>query len=196
MRTSRTAAVLLGAVALGSIGFAGCGSSSDGGATSAAEQVESATTAALTQAEYVAKANAICTKIDDSLSSLDDQSDSDSLASAKEQLAKASAAAEEGVAEMKALVPPADLQAAHDTLVQTSGDSIALMNKLVASAESAESGNVDTAGLAADLEEAMALEKKQTAAAKELGLSNCFTGDSSNDSGMDDADTADDGANG
>jgi hypothetical protein len=158
--------------------------------------VESATTAALTQAEYVAKANAICTKIDDSLSSLDDQSDSDSLASAKEQLAKASAAAEEGVAEMKALVPPADLQAAHDTLVQTSGDSIALMNKLVASAESADSGNVDTAGLAADLEEATALEKKQTAAAKELGLSNCFTGDSSNDSGMDDADTADDGANG
>ena len=196
MRTSRTAAVLLGAVALGSIGFVGCGSSSDGGATSAADQVESATTAALTQAEYVAKANAICTKIDDSLSSLDDQSDSESLASAKEQLAKTSAAAEEGVAEMKALVPPADLQAAHDTLVQTSGDSIALMNKLVASAESAESGNVDTAGLAADFDQAMALAKKQTAAAKELGLSNCFTGDSSNDSGMDDADTADDGANG
>jgi hypothetical protein len=192
--TKRTTAALA-AIALSAGVISGCGSSSDGGATSAAEQVESATTAALTQAEYVAKANAICTKIDDSLSSLDDQSDSDSLASAKEQLANASAAAEEGVAEMKALVPPADLQAAHDTLVQTSGDSIALMNKLVASAESAESGNADTAGLAADLEEAMALEKKQTAAAKDLGLSNCFTGDSSNDSGIDDADNADDGAN-
>lgn len=196
MKGMKRTTAAIAAIALSAGVIAGCGSSSDGGATSAAEQVESATTAALTQAEYVAKANAICTKIDDSLSSLDDQSDSDSLASAKEQLANASAAAEEGVAEMKALVPPADLQAAHDTLVQTSGDSIALMNKLVASAESAESGNVDTAGLAADLEEAMALEKKQTAAAKELGLSNCFTGDSSNDSGMDDADTADDGANG
>lgn len=196
MKGMKRTTAAIAAIALSAGVIAGCGSSSDGGATSAAEQVESATTAALTQAEYVAKANAICTKIDDSLSSLDDQSDSDSLASAKEQLAKATAAAEEGVAEMKALVPPADLQAAHDTLVQTSGDSIALMNKLVASAESAESGNVDTAGLAADLEEATALEKKQTAAAKELGLSNCFTGDPSNDSGTDDADTADDGANG
>ena len=196
MKGMKRTTAAIAAIALSAGVIAGCGSSSDGGATSAADQMESATTAALTQAEYVAKANAICTKIDDSLSSLDDQSDSESLASAKEQLAKTSAAAEEGVAEMKALVPPADLQAAHDTLVQTSGDSIALMNKLVASAESAESGNVDTAGLAADLEEATALEKKQTAAAKELGLSNCFTGDPSNDSGTDDADTADDGANG
>jgi hypothetical protein len=195
MKGMKRTTAAIAAIALSAGVIAGCGSSSDGGATSAADQVESATTAALTQAEYVAKANAICTKIDDSLSSVDDQSDSDSLASTEEELAKASAAAEEGVAEMKALVPPADLQAAHDTLVQTSGDSIALMNKLVASAESAESGNADTAGLAADLEEAMALEKKQTAAAKDLGLSNCFTGDSSNDSGIDDADNADDGAN-
>jgi hypothetical protein len=192
MKGMKRTTAAIAAIALSAGVIAGCGSSSDGGATSAADQVESATTAALTQAEYVAKANAICTKIDDSLSSVDDQSDSDSLASTEEELAKASAAAEEGVAEMKALVPPADLQAAHDTLVQTSGEAIALMNKLVASAESADSGNMDTAGLAADLEEAVALETKQTAAAKELGLSNCFTGDSSNDSGTDDADTADD----
>ncbi len=196
MKGMKRTTAAIAAIALSAGVIAGCGSSGDGGATSAADQVESATTAALTQAEYVAKANAICTKIDDSVSSLDNQSDSESLASAKEQWAKTSAAAEEGVAEMKALVPPADLQAAHDTLVQTSGDSIALMNKLVASAESAESGNVDTAGLAADFDQAMALAKKQTAAAKELGLSNCFTGESSNDSGTDDADTADDGANG
>jgi hypothetical protein len=177
MKGMKRTTAAIAAIALSAGVIAGCGSSSDGGATSAADQVESATTAALTQAEYVAKANAICTKIDDSLSSVDDQSDSDSLASTEEELAKASAAAEEGVAEMKALVPPADLQAAHDTLVQTSGEAIALMNKLVASAESADSGNMDTAGLAADLEEAVALETKQTAAAKELGLSNCFTGD-------------------
>ncbi len=192
MKGMKRTTAAIAAIALSAGVIAGCGSSGDGGATSAADQVESATTAALTQAEYVAKANAICTKIDDSLSSLDNQSDSESLASAKEQLAKTSAAAEEGVAEMKALVPPADLQAAHDTLVQTSGDSIALMNKVVASGESAESGNVDTAGLAADFDQAMALAKKQTAAAKELGLSNCFTGESSNDSGTDDADTAGD----
>ena len=159
MKGMKRTTAAIAAIALSAGVIAGCGSSSDGGATSAADQVESATTAALTQAEYVAKANAICTKIDDSLSSVDDQSDSDSLASTEEELAKASAAAEEGVAEMKALVPPADLQAAHDTLVQTSGEAIALMNKLVASAESADSGNVDTAGLAADFEEAQLDER-------------------------------------
>ena len=177
MRGLKRTAAGAAAIAL-SIGvLAGCGSS-DSGATTAAE----ATTAApaLTNAEYVAKVNAICTKIDDTANSIENE-DGDTIAQAKEGIAELTANAKAGIASLKALTPPADLQAAHDTLVQTSGDSIALMNKLVASAESAESGNVDTAGLAADLDQAMALEKKQTAAAKELGLSNCFTGDEPGD---------------
>jgi hypothetical protein len=175
MRGLKRTAAGLAAIALSAGVLAGCGSSGDTASSEA-----TTTAAALTKAEFVTQANAICTKIEASLGSLNEQADSESLADAKDALAKASAAAEEGVAEMKALVPPADLQAAHDTLVQTSSESIALMDKLVSTAESAESGNVDTAGIDASIEEAFALAEKQSAAAKELGLSDCFTGDSTN----------------
>lgn len=175
MRGLKRTAAGLAAIALSAGVLAGCGSSGDTASSEA-----TTTAAALTKAEFVTQANAICTKIEASLGALNEQADSGSLADAKDALAKASAAAEEGVAEMKALVPPADLQAAHDTLVQTSSESIALMDKLTSAAESAESGNVDTAGLDASLEEAFTLAEKQSAAAKELGLSDCFTGTSTN----------------
>ena len=188
MRGLSKAAAGAAAVVLAAGVIAGCGSSSDSASSGGAESVasEASTTAALTKAEFVAKANAICTKIDDVVNSIGDNADADSLAQAEAALSKATAAAQQGVAELKALVPPAALATAHATLVETSGASIALATKL---ADAAKSGNLDTATLSADFEEAVALEKKQLAAAKELGLSNCFTG---NDAG--DSDTAD-GAN-
>jgi hypothetical protein len=73
--------------------------------------------------------------------------------------------------------------------VQTSGDAIDLGSKLI---RAGLAGNLDDPALAADLQEATSLEAKQSAAAKELGLSDCFTGnttDTTDDGG------ADDGAN-
>ena len=195
MRGLRKTAAGVAAVALAAGVIAGCGSSSttDPATTAAAESVATdatATTAELTQAEYVAKANAICTKIDDVTNSLDDNVDSETPQQAKAGLEKAIAAAQKGVAELKGLVPPAALAAAHATLVQTSGDAINLGSKLISAALA---GNLDDPALAADLKEATSLEAKQSAAAKELGLSDCFTGNATN--GGDTNDGADDGAN-
>lgn len=190
MRARSKAAAGIAAMALAAGVMAGCGSSSSDTASSAAQQVESvasdagtATTAELTKAEFVAKANAICTKIDDVTSSLGDSADADSLSQAEAALSKAMAVAKQGVADLDALVPPAALAAAHATLVETSTASIALASRLI---KAIESGNADSAALSADLQEAVDLEKKQLAAAKELGLSNCFTGDVAGDSNTDD----------
>lgn len=179
-RRNMTAAGLA-AIVLSAGVLAGCGSSSSDTAaadTAAVESVASAvestatTASALTKDQYVAEANAICAKIDDTENALD-SGDSDSLAQVQAQLEKGVAAAKEGVAELKALVPPADLQAAHDTFVSTSEDSIALFQRIVGKLDS---GSTDEAALTADAKEALALEKKQSAAVKELGLSKCFTG--------------------
>lgn len=192
MHGLRKTAAGIAAVALAAAVIAGCGSSSDSASTAAAESVATqptATTAELTQAEYVAEANAICQRIDDVTSTLSDNVDTETPQQAEAGLEKAIAAAQKGVAELKGLVPPAALAAAHATLVQTSGDAIDLGSKLI---RAGLAGNLDDPALAADLQEATSLEAKQSAAAKELGLSDCFTGnttDSTDDGG------ADDGAN-
>jgi hypothetical protein len=101
MRGLKRTAAGAAAIAL-SIGvLAGCGSS-DSGATTAAE----ATTAApaLTNAEYVAKVNAICTKIDDTANSIENE-DGDTIAQAKEGIAELTANAKAGIASLKALTP-------------------------------------------------------------------------------------------
>ena len=192
MRGLRKTAAGVAAVALAAGVIAGCGSSNDTASTAAAESVATqptATTAELTQAEYVAEANAICQRIDDVTSTLSDNVDTETPQQAEAGLEKAIAAAQKGVAELKGLVPPAALAAAHATLVQTSGDAIDLGSKLI---RAGLAGNLDDPALAADLQEATSLEAKQSAAAKELGLSDCFTGnttDTTDDGG------ADDGAN-
>jgi molybdopterin-guanine dinucleotide biosynthesis protein len=173
MRGFRRTAAGAAAIAL-SIGvLAGCGSS-DSGATTAAE----ATTAvALTKAGYVAKVNAICTKIDDTASAIGNQN-ADSIRQAKAGIAELTANAKAGIASLKALTPPADLQAAHDSLVASSSEAIALNEKIVAGVEA---GTVDKAQLTADATEAEALAKTQAVAVRDLGLSNCFTGDEPGD---------------
>lgn len=181
MRGLRKTAVGVAAVALAAGAIAGCGGSSDTASTAAAEGAATATTVELTQAEYVAKANAICTRIDDVTSSLGENADTETPEEAQAELEKAVTAAREGVADLKGLVPPAGLAAAHATLVQTSGDAIDLGSKLISAALA---GNLDDPALVEEAKQAESLEAKQLAAAKELGLSDCFTGN-----------TADGGAN-
>ena len=79
MRGLRKTAAGVAAVALAAGVIAGCGSSSDTASTAAAESAATSTTAELTQAEYVAKANAICRKIDDVTSTLGDNVDTETL---------------------------------------------------------------------------------------------------------------------
>ncbi len=185
MRGMKRTAAGLAAITLSAGVIAGCGSSSSDATTAA----EATTAVALTKAEYVAKVNAICTKIDDTANSIENQ-DGDSIAQAKEGIAELTANAKAGIASLKTLTPPASLQAAHDSLVSTSSEAIALNEKIVAAVEA---GTVDKAQLTADAKEAVALATKQQAAAKELGLSNCFTGDEPGDTNdTSDADGADD----
>lgn len=184
MRGLKRTAAGAAAIAL-SIGvLAGCGTSTSDAGSTAAEATETAP--ALTKAQFVAKANAICTKLDNTADSL--ESDAvDTVSAAKAQIKKFNAEAQEALAQLQALVPPAALEAAKDTLVQSSQESVKLFDELTASLEG---GTVpSTAELKAQATQAMALVTKQEAAAKELGLSNCFTG--VNNDGK--ADTADDG---
>jgi len=173
MKGMKRTTAAIAAIALSAGVIAGCGSSSEGGATSAAEQVESTTTAALTQAEYVASANAICGKIAEVTEPLNTPADSETPEQAQAALEKAVAGAKAGVAELTALVPPAELATAHATFVETSSASIELGSKLISALLS---GNLDDPGLEADAREAEALEQKLVAAEKELGLSNCMSG--------------------
>ena len=90
---------------------------------------------------------------------------------------------------MRARGKAAALSAAHATLVQTSGDAIELGSRLISVALA---GNLDEPALVEEAKQAESLVAKQLAAAKELGLSDCFTGnttDTTDDGG------ADDGAN-
>ncbi len=191
MRGLKRTAAGLAAIALSAGVLAGCGSSSDTASTAAAD---AATTAALTKAEYVTAVNAICTKIDNTADNLD-AGDVESITAARAQIDKMTAAAQEGIAELKALTPPADLQAAHDALVTNSSESVALSQKLMTAIESK---SLDDATLTADAEKAGQLVEAQEKAAKELGLTNlCFAGvnddgdPSTNDDGPGDADTDD-----
>ena len=190
MRGLKRTAAGLAAIALSAGVLAGCGSSGDAATTAAGD----ATTAtALTKAEYVTAVNAICTKIDNTADNLD-AADVESATAARAQIDTMTAAAQEGIAELKALTPPADLQAAHDALVANSSESVALSQKLMTAIESK---SLDDATLKADAEKAGQLVAAQEKAAKELGLTNlCFAGvnndgdPSTNDDGDTDADDA------
>lgn len=191
MRGLKRTTMGLAAIALSAGVLVGCGSSGDSASTAAADAT---TAAALTKAEYVAAVNKICTKIDNTADTLD-SADVESVTQAKAQIDKMTAAAQEGIAELKALTPPADLQAAHDALVTNSGESIALSQKLMTAIESK---SLDNATLQADAKKAGQLVEAQEKAAKELGLTNlCFAGvnndgdPSTNDDGPGDTDTDD-----
>jgi len=79
MRGLRKTAAGVAAVALAAGVIAGCGSSSDTASTAAAESAATSTTAELTQAEYVAEANALCRKIDELTRTLGENADTETL---------------------------------------------------------------------------------------------------------------------
>ena len=190
MRGLKRTAATLAAIGLSAGILAGCGGSSStdtaastpadtGAATTPA--VTTATTASITPAEYKAKVSAICTKLDSNMSTLDN-ADVNSVSQAKAAIKASVAEAEAGVTELAAVTPPADLQAAHDALVQSSQASIDLFTALMSDLDSGTTPSA--ASLKASARKAGAIYVKQRAAIKALGLKGtaCFPADTGDDS--------------
>lgn len=195
MRGLKRTAATLAAIGLSAGIFAGCGgSSSTDTASSAPADTAAATTpdaataatAALTAAQYKAKVSAICTKLDSNMSTLDN-TDVNSVSQAKAAIRASVAEAEAGISELAAVTPPADLQAAHDALVQSSQASVDLFTSLVSDLGSGTTPSA--ASLKADAKKAGAIYVKQRAAVKALGLTGtaCFPADTGDDSDGNDA---------
>ena len=168
MRTSRTAAVLLGAVALGSIGFVGCGSS-DTPATTAAESGDAGQQ--LTAEEYVSAADAVCSEVTTQLEALTTPSDPAELKAYVAETATISASGAEG---LTTLVPPADLETAHKALVEAAFNQTEFVNQVAAEVpDPATEADVTAAVEKLNGADAEALEAEGKAAAAELGLAEC-----------------------
>ena len=138
----------------------GCGSSSD----------SAASTAPLTQAEYVQTAEAICKEAKLARTGLDPGLDSPE---GRADLTAGITAGEKLATDLKALVPPSGLKAKHEEFVSVSADSASVMRTFLERAEADKGSAADSAALEADLKMAEALYYKQVLVAKELGLTEC-----------------------
>lgn len=171
MRTSRTAAILLGAVALGSIGFVGCGSS-DTPATTAAATAESGNAGQqLTAEEYVSSADAVCSEVTTQVEALTPPSDPAEFKAYITELSTISASGMEG---LTTLVPPADLETAHKALVEAVVNQTEFVNQIAAEVpDPATEASVTAALEKLQGADAEAIDAEAKAAAAELGLAEC-----------------------
>ena len=163
MRGIKRVAASVAVIGLSAGLVAGCGSSST--------DTASTTGTALTAAQYKTKVLAICTKLAVAENDLGN-TDVESVAQAEAAFTKAADEADAAINEIKAITPPADLQAAHDDLVSSSQESVALFDSLVADLKDGSAPSAAT--LEANAKKAMALAAKQEAAATKLGLAKCF----------------------
>ena len=119
----------------------------------------------LTKAEFVAQANAICKDYDARIDALGDPESIDDLVVLAE---KAKPIAEDGVAKLRALKAPEDLQASYDEYLATGDVNIKLLAQL---GEAAKSGDVAAIGkIGPDAEDNA---DKAHGIAAELGLTEC-----------------------
>jgi hypothetical protein len=171
MKTSRTAAIVLGAVALGGIGFVGCGSS-DTPATTAAATAESGDAGQqLTAEEYVSAADAVCSEINTKLKALTPPSDPAELKAYVTETATIAASGAEG---LTTLVPPADLETAHKALVEAAFNQTEFVNQVAAEVpDPATEADVTAAVEKLTGADAEAIDAEGKAAAAELGLAEC-----------------------
>jgi len=180
MKTSRTAAILLGAVALGSIGFVGCGSS-DSPATTAAAPAESGDAGQrLTAEEYVSAADKVCSEGTAELQALTPPSDPAETKAYITEVATIAASVSEGLI---GLVPPEELEPAAKKLVEASLQGTEWINNVAAETPDAATSEEATAAkekVAAGASEAFVADEK--AAAAELGLTECGKDDSDSES--------------
>lgn len=171
LKTSRTAAIVLGAVALGGVGFIGCGGS-DTSATTAAATAESGDAGQqLTAEEYVSAADAVCSEVTAQLEALTPPSDPAELKAYVTETATIAASGAEG---LTTLVPPADLETAHKALVEASVKQTEFVNQVAAEVpDPATEADVTAAVEKLTGADAEAIDAEGKAAAAELGLAEC-----------------------
>ncbi|MBM3634122.1 MAG: hypothetical protein FJW99_02365 [Actinobacteria bacterium] len=171
MKTPRTAAIVLGAVALGGVGFIGCGGS-DTSATTAAATAESGDAGQqLTAEEYISAADAVCSEITTQLEALTAPSDPAEIKAYVAEIATLAASGSEG---LMTLVPPADLETAHKALVASAVDQTEFVNQVAAEIPDPAT-EADAAAAVEKLQsaDAKAIDAEAKAAAAELGLAEC-----------------------
>ncbi len=161
--------------------LAGGGSRSHTNAATSRVADTTAAAVARAVAEYMTPAEAIYANRSAS-ETIVGNTDGTSPARAQAAIATETAAAKDVLVTIEALTPPAPLQAAHDALVCTSYDSVAMRDTLVSALRA---GNVLPATQAqATIRQADAHTVTQAAAANDLGLINYLAGtDSTSSSG-------------
>ncbi len=140
-----------------------------------------ATAVARAVAEYMTPAEATCANRS-ATETIVGNTDGTSLARAQAAIATETAAAKDVLVTIEALTPPAPLQAAHDALVCTSHDSVAMLDTLVSDLRA---GNVLPATQAqATIRQADTRAVTHEVAANDLGLVSYLVGtDSTSSSG-------------
>jgi len=147
----RRTVLFLTASSLAALALAGCGG---GGAGDT-----------LTKAEFVAQANVICKDYDARITALGEPSTIEDLVGLAE---KAKPLAEEAVASLRALKPPAELQGSYDEYLATGGANIEFLAKLGEAASSGDAAAIQKVGT-----EAQANADKAHGIAGKLGLTEC-----------------------
>ena len=123
---------------------------------------------ALSKAEFVAQANAICKDYDARINALGDPQSIEDLVGLVE---KAKPIAEDGVAKLRALEAPEDLQAGYDDYLATGDVNIELLGQLGEAAKSGDAAAIEKIGT-----EGEANADKAHGIAAELGLTECAKG--------------------
>ena len=141
---------------LAALALAGCG----GGGDSAG--------GTLTKAEFVAQANAICKDYDARIDALGDPGSIEDLVGLAE---KAKPIAEDGVARLRALKAPENLQASYDEYLATGDANIELLVQLGEAAKSGDVAAIEKIGT-----EGEDNADKAHGIAAELGLTECAKG--------------------
>ena len=148
--------LLLSLAGLAALALAGCGGGGDtAGGT-------------LTKAEFVAQANAICKDYDARIDALGDPGSIEDLVGLAE---KAKPIAEDGVARLRALKAPENLQASYDEYLATGDANIELLVQLGEAAKSGDVAAIEKIGT-----EGEENADKAHGIAAELGLTDCAKG--------------------
>jgi hypothetical protein len=141
--------------------FVVAGCMSGGGSSSSSDD-------RLTKAEYIEQADAICARFDEELDALAEPETLDDLAA---MATEAKPIAESGVAELRALNPPEELDEQVGAWLALNDANVAAIDELREAAETGDESAVQQ--VAAD---AAANEDKADAAASEIGLTDCAAG--------------------
>ena len=123
----------------------------------------------LSQGELVAKGDAICEKYDKKLEALPEPQSVDDLV---EYTDKGKGIVEDGVAELKELQPPEDLEAKYDEWLAYGDKAVRAFERLNAAAKKGDEAEIES--IATD---AQADEAKSNALAREIGFKKCGEAD-------------------